>query len=161
MIDPGEAYRIIGRVYKAMAAHEVQESALSTNRPWIVASKAKIKRDAPEHIPSEGDAPETFASRARQRLSNVATIMLAEKARMDTGSKTIKPTPGSNELVARRKAVLSEVDVSPVEVAFLYGYASDKPVRELRIRHGRDEHTGRPLIDSQRPIISNRKRARR
>jgi hypothetical protein len=161
MLSASQALRSIIDDMKHLKAREAHESALSTNKPWISASQTKIKRDAPSQTGLEGDSPETFFSLSEQTLHAVAEVLKARRIRMDQGSHTLKAPLGSAEWEARRRGVLSETNVSPVEIAFLFGYASDKPVRELRIRHGRDEHTGAPLKDSQRPIISDRKRARR
>lgn len=161
MMSASESVQSIIDDYKAMVAHSAQESALSTNKPWVSATGGKRpKRDAPDHTPLDGETPETFASLSEQTLSGVATVIKARRVRMEQGSRTIRAPVGSVELAKRRKAALKEVNTTPIEVAFLFGYSSEKPVRELRIRHGLNEHTGAPLTDKERPVISDRRRAR-
>ena len=152
MLSASQSLRVIIDCMKKMKAQEAMESALSTNKPWVSATGGKRpKRDAPEHTPLEGDAPETFFSLSEQTLHHVAQVLLARTMRMEAGSHMIKAPIGSAEWEARRRAVLAEKNVAPLEVGFLFGYASDKSVRELRIRNGLNEHTGRMLQSSERP----------
>src|SRR5271154_557247 len=161
MRSASQSLQLIIDSCKAMKNNEAHESALSTNKPWVSAQSTKIKRDAPDHLPIEGDAPESFFSLTERTLHNVASVLLARRGRMESGSHVIKAPLGSQEHAARKRAVLNEVDVSPIEVAFLYDYTNERSVKEMRIRNGLDENSGRPLTDSQRPILSNPKRARR
>lgn len=139
---------------------------MSSNRGFIGAQHGKrVKRGPQEHIPIEGRHPESTALRCEEQLDAVATIfkqrrLFAEEQKIydEAGAELNR---GTAEWEARRKAALASVDSSPVEVAYLFGYSSDKAVRELRIRHGKDEHSGRTLTNSQRPIISTQQRRRK
>src|SRR5439155_1322119 len=155
MMSASESLDVIDRVVKTMKAAEGNEAALSTNRPWIVASRVKVKRGPSTHTPLEGDAPETYFSLTERTLNSIALMLMTRRRQME-GRAT-----RNDELEVRRKAVLSEIDVPPMEVAFLFGYTSPNPVKELRIRHGKDPNTGRPLKDSQRPLLSTSRRARK
>ncbi len=145
-----------------MQVLESKESSLSSNKGWVSAQSNKTgKRGPSSHVPSEGRHPETPRSLTQRTLDHMATViqqrcMLAEDRIQGVPSRRTHA-----EFEARRKAVLAEVDVSAMEIGFLYGYTDPKSVRELRIRHGRDEHSGRVLQDSQRPIISTTKRVRK
>ncbi len=144
-----------------LAAMEIAAD-LSTNKAWVTATSGKRgKRGPSSHIPTEGRSPESGKSLAARKLENVSTVIkqlrLMEEDRIQ-GVPSRRANPVSE---ARRKAVLKETDVDLIELCFLYGYTDPRSVKELRIRHGRDEHSGRVLQDGQRPLISTLKRVRK
>ncbi len=148
--------------YKKMQVLETKESSLSSNKGWVSAQSNKTgKRGPSSHIPSEGRHPESVRSLTQRTLDGVSKVIKQRRMMAEDKVQGVPTRRTHAEWEMRRKAALAEVDVSAVEVAFLYGYTDAKSVRELRIRHGRDEHSGRALQDSQRPIISTTKRVRK
>lgn len=142
-----ESLDAIMKSYRALVAIEAQESSISRN--FNPGTGAHGERD---------QKPRGALGSAREMtdrtLDSLATVIqkrvLVAKAHQEYGSSVVlKPNP---EWEAKRKAALRETDASPVEVAFLFGYTSDRPVRELRIRNGRDQHTGRIPSRDQRPL---------
>lgn len=143
-----ESLKEIQRDLKALAALECTESALSTNKPYVGAQAGKTgKRGPSSHIPIDGRHPETVKSLVVKKLDAMATVIKRERMFAEGGEQ-------AKVWEAIRKAVLADRGSSPVELAYLYGYSSDKSVRELRIRHGQNENTGYKLTSSEQPIVS-------
>lgn len=144
---------------KALKRLEASESAVNSNKGFVGAEHGKrVKRDAPEHTPIDAPRIETAFTVAASMLHGVSRVIHARRA---DAERKLAGIPTAIALRDRRKAALEQPDTSPIEVALLYGYTSDKSVRELRARNGLDEATGLRLRPEQRPIVSpNRKRVR-
>lgn len=160
-----ESFNIIRDEYLRQARFEVREGGISTNRPWITAQRGRVKRGPSAFLPTDGSQPETTAAISRRQLSHVADIMLARSRFMEDAThfeEQGRPVPkASPEYKARQVSVLKERDIPPIELAFLFGYTSDRGVRDLRARHGLDENSGRPLRDEQRPLATPIKKRQR
>jgi hypothetical protein len=163
MRNPEESLKRIVSLFKRTAVLEVRESSISSNKGYVSAESRRAgKRGPSSHIPIEGRRPESLRSELTAMLSNVTDV--AEKmvaTREDEYEWEVPASRAHPAWEARRQAVLKERGASPVQLAFMYGFSSDRQVRELQIRHGKDPRTGYPLTDEQKPIIGPPRRARK